>query len=454
MNVHGAEQAQKRVGRAQAARALGDNNCAHCSVCASSPTARGHRPIAPLALPDHQASLRCGGRGRAALLPTRRAPPPTAESLQLRCCFSALGATPRMRLRTRDRQQGVNKRARRKTGAETGGATSGSSRARRQSLRSLQRARKQPHGPRPPLDRTVGSARPSGVAALRGARQSGAVADQARAAADSRITPAALLLLGARSHAADAPAHTRPSTRRQSTRTPKNRRRNGWGELGQLARSATIIAFTAACAQAAPRPAATAGSHRWLCQTIRRRRAAGGEAERRFCRPGARRRRQQNHSSCAAASRRSEPRRGCACAHATVNKASINAHAEEQAQKRVGRARAARALGDNNCVHCSVRASSSTARGHRWIAPLALPDHQASPRCGGRGRAALLPTRRAPPPTAESLQLRCCFSALGATPRMRLRTRDRQQGVNQRARRRTGAETGGASSGSSRARRQ
>ena len=100
------------MGRAQAARALGDNNCAHCSVRASSPTARRHSRIAPLALPDHQASLRCGGRGRAALLPTRRAPPPTAESLQLRCCFSALGATPLMRLRTRSRQQGVNERAR------------------------------------------------------------------------------------------------------------------------------------------------------------------------------------------------------------------------------------------------------------------------------------------------------------------------------------------------------
>ena len=110
MNAHGAEQAQKRVGRAQAARALGDNNCAHCSVRASSPTARGHRRITQLALPDHQASLRCGGRGRAALLPTRRAPPPTAESLQLRCCFSALRAAPLMRLRTRGRQQGVNER--------------------------------------------------------------------------------------------------------------------------------------------------------------------------------------------------------------------------------------------------------------------------------------------------------------------------------------------------------
>ena len=102
------------MGRAQAARALGDNNCAHCSVRASTPTARRHRRIAPLALPDHQASLRCGRRGRAALLPTRRALPPTAESLQLRCCFSALGATPLMRLRTRSRQQGVNERARRR----------------------------------------------------------------------------------------------------------------------------------------------------------------------------------------------------------------------------------------------------------------------------------------------------------------------------------------------------
>ena len=202
LTAHAAEQAQKRVGRAQAARALGDNNCAHCSVRASSPTARRHRRIAPLARPDHQASLRCGRRGRAALLPTRRVPPRTAESLQLRCCFSALGATPLMRLRTRNRQQGVNERARR-----------------------------------------------------------------------------------------------------------RKRRRNGWGELRQLARSATIIALTAACAQAAPRPAATAGSHRWLCQTIRRRCAAGGEVERRFCRPGECRRGRQNHSSCAAASRRSEPRR-------------------------------------------------------------------------------------------------------------------------------------------------
>ena len=176
-------------------------------------------------------------------------------------------------------------------------------------MRSLQRAHKQPHGPRPPPDRTVGSARPSGVATLREARQSGASADQASAAADVRITPAALLLLGAQSRAADAPAHTRPSTRRQRTRTAQNRRRNGWGELKQLARSATMIALTAACAQAALRPAATAGSHRCLCQTIKRRCAAGGYAERRLCRPGERRRRRQNHSSCAAASRRSDPRR-------------------------------------------------------------------------------------------------------------------------------------------------
>ena len=168
----------------------------------------------------------------------------------------------------------------------------------------------------------LGSARPSDVATLRGARHSGASADQASATADGRITSAALLLLGAQSHAADAPAHTQPSTRRQ-----------------------------------------------------------------------------------------------------------LNEHTAEQAQKRVGRAQAARALGDNDCVHCSVRASSSTARGHRRIAPLALPDHQTLLRCRGRGKAALLPTRRAPPPTAESLQLRCCFSALRATPLMRLRTRSRQQGV-------------------------
>ena len=77
MNARAVEQARKRVWRAQAARVLDDNNCAHCSVRASSPTARGHRQIAPLALPDPQASLRCGGRGSAALLPTWRAPPQT-----------------------------------------------------------------------------------------------------------------------------------------------------------------------------------------------------------------------------------------------------------------------------------------------------------------------------------------------------------------------------------------
>ena len=108
MNAHAADQVQTRMWRAQAARALGDNNCAHCSV-----------------------------------------------------------------------------------------------------------PRRQPHGPRTPPDRTVGSARPLGVAAQRGSRQSGASADQASAAGDGRSTPAALLLLGAQSHAANAPAHTQPSTTRQ-----------------------------------------------------------------------------------------------------------------------------------------------------------------------------------------------------------------------------------------------
>ena len=56
---------------------------------------------------EQKASMRSGERGRAALLPTWRAPQPTAKLRQLRWCFLALRATPLMHLRTRSRQQGV-----------------------------------------------------------------------------------------------------------------------------------------------------------------------------------------------------------------------------------------------------------------------------------------------------------------------------------------------------------
>ena len=44
-----------------------------------------------MTLPYHRASIRSGELGRAALLPTWQALPPTAA---FRCCISALGAAP------------------------------------------------------------------------------------------------------------------------------------------------------------------------------------------------------------------------------------------------------------------------------------------------------------------------------------------------------------------------
>ena len=74
--------------------------CAHCNVRAASSTAPVHCRSAPSTLLDHQASLRSGERGRAALLLTWRAPPPMAAIQQLRKCSSALRATLLTRLRT------------------------------------------------------------------------------------------------------------------------------------------------------------------------------------------------------------------------------------------------------------------------------------------------------------------------------------------------------------------
>ena len=284
-------------------------------------------------------------------------------------------------------------------------ASSGRPRSRQRYWRSLQRARKQPYGPRPPPDRTVRSARPSDVVALRGARHD-ASADQASAAGDGRITPAALLLLGAESHAANAPAHTQPSTTRQPNAHAAGKARKQAGRA-QAAR-ALGKHNSASCGVRAGSP--TARGHCRIAplalsdhQASQRCGGPGRAAllpTRRALPPtadslaallllGA-----QSHSTDAPAHTQPSKRR------------QRNAHAEEQAQKRVGRAHAARALGKHYRASCGVRAGSPTARGHCRIAPLALSDHQASQRCGGRGRAALLPTRRAPPSTAESLQLR------------------------------------------------
>ena len=107
-NAHVAGKAQERLWQAQSDLALSSHDCANCNVRAGSRKARAHRRSAPVDLPDHIASLRCGERNIAALLLSWRAQPPTAEFRQQRWCFSELRVTLLMRLRTRGRQQGVS----------------------------------------------------------------------------------------------------------------------------------------------------------------------------------------------------------------------------------------------------------------------------------------------------------------------------------------------------------